>query len=137
MVYADAERVERIAMLTQLATMQKDADKIPDAVLSFRQIADLNPKEASAVEATVIQTLVEAKDYKGARATADAALKKFNGDKSIPAGARDAARHAGRIRQSYRRTEGAAGFRQGLFYSARHLRSAGEGQTLQRRADDA
>jgi tetratricopeptide (TPR) repeat protein len=63
--------------------MQKDAEKIPDAVVSFRQIADLDPLKASAVEATVIQTLVEAKDFKGARATADAALKKFNGDKSI------------------------------------------------------
>ena len=82
-VYTDAERVERIGMLSSLASMQKNADKVPDAVVSFRQIADLNPQRASMVEREVIETLAEAKDFKGARAAADAALKKFTGDKDI------------------------------------------------------
>jgi tetratricopeptide (TPR) repeat protein len=82
-VYTDAERVERVGMLSSLASMQKNADKVPDAVVSFRQIADLNPQRASLVEREVIETLAEAKDFKGARAAADAALKKFTGDKDI------------------------------------------------------
>jgi tetratricopeptide (TPR) repeat protein len=82
-VYSDAERMERIGMLRSLASMQKNSDKVPDAVVSFRQIADLNPQAAPIVEREVIETLAEAKDYKGARAAADAALKKFTGDKDI------------------------------------------------------
>ncbi len=82
-VYTDAERAERIGMLSSLASMQKNADRVADAVLSYHQIADLNPQRASLVEREVIETLAEAKDYKGARAASDAALKKFNGDKDI------------------------------------------------------
>jgi tetratricopeptide (TPR) repeat protein len=82
-VYADAERMERIGMLRSLANMEKNADKTPEAVLSYRQIADLKPDAAPAVEVEVIETLAEARDYKGARAASDAALKKFSGDKMI------------------------------------------------------
>jgi tetratricopeptide (TPR) repeat protein len=82
-VYSDAERVERIGMLRSLASMQKNSDKVPEAVVSFRQIVDLKPEVAPIVEREVIETLAEAKDYKGARAAADAALKKFSGDKDI------------------------------------------------------
>ncbi len=82
-VYSDSERAERIGMLTSLASMQRNADKPTDAIASFRQIADLNPQAAPGVEMKVIETLTEAKDFKGARATADAAVKKFTGDKEI------------------------------------------------------
>jgi tetratricopeptide (TPR) repeat protein len=82
-VYTDAERIERINMLRSLASMQKNADKVPEAVVSFRQIADLKPEAAPIVERDVIEILAEAKDFKGARAAADAALKKFTGDKNI------------------------------------------------------
>lgn len=82
-VYSDSERVERIGILRSLANMQRNGDKVADAVASFRQIADLNPQAAPAVEVEVIETMSEAKDFKGARAAADAALKKFSGDKVI------------------------------------------------------
>ncbi len=82
-VYNDQERMERIGMLRSLASMQKNGDKIPEAVVSFRQIADLKPDAAPVVEVEVIETLASAKDFKGARAAADAAVKKFTGDKVI------------------------------------------------------
>jgi len=82
-VYTDTERVERIGILSSLANMQKNADKAADAVVSYRQIADLDPQKAPAWETEVIETLAEAKDFKAARAAADAALKKFTGDKGI------------------------------------------------------
>ncbi len=82
-VYADAERVERINMLRSLASMQRNADKTAEATATFRQIADLNPQAAPVVEVEIIEMLAEAKDFKGARAASDAALKKFAGDKVI------------------------------------------------------
>lgn len=82
-VYSDSERMERIGMLRSLASMQRNGDKIADAVLSFRQIGDLNPQAAAVVEVEVIELLAESRDFKGARTTADAALKKFSGDKAI------------------------------------------------------
>jgi tetratricopeptide (TPR) repeat protein len=82
-IYSDAERLERIGMLRSLGNMQKSSDKVQEAVASFRQIADLNPQAASAVEVEVIETLVDGKDFKGARAAADAALKKFPADRVI------------------------------------------------------
>ena len=82
-VYSDAQRLERIGMLRSLASMQKNGDKVQDAVVSYRQIADLDPSTAPVWEAEVIETLAQAKDFKGARAAADAALKKFTGDKGI------------------------------------------------------
>ncbi len=82
-VYSDAERMERISMLRSMAGMQRNADKAGDAVASFRQIADLNPQAASVVEVEVIETLADARDFKGARLAADAALKRFAGDKTV------------------------------------------------------
>jgi len=82
-VYNDAERMERINMLRSLASMQRNAEKIPEAIVTFRQIADLNPQAAPVVEVEVIEMLAEAKDFKGARAASDAALKKFSGDKVV------------------------------------------------------
>jgi tetratricopeptide (TPR) repeat protein len=54
-----------------------------EAVGSFRQIGDLNPQAAPVVEVEVIETLLAAKDFKSARTAADAALKKFTGDKVV------------------------------------------------------
>ncbi len=84
-VYTDAQRMERIGMLRSLASMQKNGEKIQEAVASYRTIADLDPQTASIWERQVIELLAEAKDFKGARAAADAALKKYTGDKDIQA----------------------------------------------------
>ncbi|HVW07583.1 MAG TPA: tetratricopeptide repeat protein [Bryobacteraceae bacterium] len=84
-VYSDAQRAERISMLTSLAAMQRDSGRTADAVSSYRQIADLDPQTATVWEGKIIETLAEAKDFKGARAAADAALKKYSGDKDIQA----------------------------------------------------
>lgn len=84
-IYSDKERNDRISMLGSLASMQKNADRTADAVASYRQIADLDPQTAPVWEGKVIETLAEAKDFKGARAAAEAALKKYSGDKDIQA----------------------------------------------------
>jgi tetratricopeptide (TPR) repeat protein len=84
-IYSDIERAQRISMLGSLANMQRNSDRAADAVASYRQIADLDPQTASIWEGRIIETLTEAKDFKGARAAADAALKKYSGDQNIQA----------------------------------------------------
>lgn len=84
-VYSDTERAQRISMLGSLANMQRNGDRTSDAVTSYQQIADLDPATAAIWEGKIIETLTDAKDFKGARAAADAALKKYSGDKDIQA----------------------------------------------------
>jgi tetratricopeptide (TPR) repeat protein len=84
-IYTDTERAQRISMLGSLAHMQRNADRTADAVASYQQIADLDPPTAAIWEGRIIETLTDAKDFKGARAAADAALKKYSGDKDIQA----------------------------------------------------
>jgi tetratricopeptide (TPR) repeat protein len=82
-VYTDTQRGERINMLRALAIMQKNGDKTADAVATYHQIADLDPQTAQIWEKEVIETLAAAKDFKAARAAADAAVRKFSGDRNI------------------------------------------------------
>src|SRR3569833_1727001 len=84
-IYSDTERAQRISMLGSMANMQRNADRTADAVTSYQQIADLDPATAAIWEGKIIETLMDAKDFKGSRAAADAALKKYSGDKDIQA----------------------------------------------------
>jgi tetratricopeptide (TPR) repeat protein len=81
--YSDQERGERMRLLDRLGQMQQESGKTQEAVSTFRQIADLDPTLASRVEVQVIEALKSAKDFKTARQTSDAALKKFPGDRGI------------------------------------------------------
>ena len=81
--YTDPERGLRIQVIELLARMQRSANRIPDAVASFRQIAELNPPAAARVEVEIIETLMGARDFKGARQTADAAVKRFPGERLV------------------------------------------------------
>jgi tetratricopeptide (TPR) repeat protein len=81
--YSDADRGQRIQMLEMLAHFQRNAGKTQDAITAFRQIAELNPAAASKVELQVVDTLVNGRDYKAAKQTADAAVKRFPGDRLL------------------------------------------------------
>jgi tetratricopeptide (TPR) repeat protein len=81
--YSEPERAQRIDLLERLGTMQAKAERTQDAIATFRQVAELNPAAASKVEAQVVETLTAAKDFKSARQVADAALKKFPGDRLV------------------------------------------------------
>jgi tetratricopeptide (TPR) repeat protein len=80
--YSDQDRAARIEYLTMLAQRQKEAGKSQEAVAALRQISELNPQAASKVEVEVVETLVQAKDLKGARQASDAAMKKYPGDRT-------------------------------------------------------
>ncbi len=81
--YSNEERAQRIEILTNLAQRQKDAGRTQDAVATLRLISDLEPAAASKVEIRVIALLLQAKDLKGARQAADAALRKFPSDRTV------------------------------------------------------
>ena len=81
--YTDPERGQRIQLLEMLGHLQREEGKTPDAVATYRQIAELNPGAASKVELQVIDTYVNGRDFKAARSAADAALKKFPNDRML------------------------------------------------------
>ncbi len=81
--YNDAERGLRIQIVELMARMLRGANRIPEAVTTFRMISELNPPAAPRVEVEIIETLMGARDFKGARAAADAALRKFPDERLI------------------------------------------------------
>jgi len=81
--YTDPERGQRIQLLEMQAHLQRNAGKTQEAIASFRQIAEMNPAAASKVELQVVDTLMNGRDYKAAKVAADAALKKFPGDRLL------------------------------------------------------
>jgi tetratricopeptide (TPR) repeat protein len=81
--YADQEKLQRLRMLSVLGKMQGDIGKTQEAVAAFKQIGELDPTLASNVEYQVIEAYRSAKDYKLARQEADAALKKYPGDRAL------------------------------------------------------
>jgi tetratricopeptide (TPR) repeat protein len=81
--YTDPEKAQRIQTLEMLGQLQRKAEKTQEAIAAFRQIAELNPSAASRVEVQVVATLAEGKDMKAAKTAADAALKKFPGDRLV------------------------------------------------------
>jgi tetratricopeptide (TPR) repeat protein len=81
--YTDQERDARLGLLDSLARMQKSLNRTKDAIATFRQIPDLNSALASRVAVEVIDVYANAKDFKAARQEADAALKKFPGDRPV------------------------------------------------------
>jgi tetratricopeptide (TPR) repeat protein len=81
--YSNDEKAQRIQILEMTAELQRKAERMQDAVATFRQIAELNPQVASKVEFEVIVTLAAGRDYKTARQTADAAVKKYPNDRPL------------------------------------------------------
>ncbi len=80
--YNDQEKAERIETLSTLSQRQKEAGRTQDAIATLRQISDLQPAAAPKVEVRVVELLMEAKDFKGARAAADTMLRKYPSDRS-------------------------------------------------------
>ncbi len=81
--YSNDERAQRIQIVEMTAELQKKAERTQEAAATFRQISELNPQVASKVEVEVIATLAAGRDYKAAREAADAAVKKYPGDKVV------------------------------------------------------
>jgi tetratricopeptide (TPR) repeat protein len=81
--YNDAEKEQRIRILSTLADWQRLAGKTQDSIASLHQISDMDPRTGPTVEAKIVDAYIAARDFKTARQAADSALKKFPGDRVV------------------------------------------------------
>lgn len=81
--YTDEERGNRLEMLDRLASYQLKTGKPQDAIASYHQIADMDSSLGPRVAVQTVEALKAAKEFKAARQEADAALKKFPGERPV------------------------------------------------------
>jgi len=81
--YSDAEKAQRIQILSTLADWQRISGKTQDSIASLHQIAEMDPRTGPTVEAKIVDAYMAAKDFKAARQAADSALKKYPGDRVV------------------------------------------------------
>ena len=81
--YSDAEKGQRIQILSTLADWQRVTGKTQDSIASLRQVAEMDPRTGPTVEAKIVDAYIAAKDFKTARQAADSALKKYPGDRVV------------------------------------------------------
>jgi tetratricopeptide (TPR) repeat protein len=81
--YNQEERRDRLEMLDRLGNYQLAAGKPQDAVASYHEIGEIDPSLGSKVAVTTVEALQRAKEFKAARSEADAALKKYPGDRQV------------------------------------------------------
>ena len=78
--YAPNERRRRTALLERLGALQRELDSSEDAVKTFREIADLNPRFKPRVLVEVIETWRHARDFAQAEKEARKAVDEFDED---------------------------------------------------------
>jgi tetratricopeptide (TPR) repeat protein len=81
--YNQEERTNRMEMLSRFAGFELAAGKTAPAIAAYKEISTLDPTLGSRVAIQTIQALKEAKEFKAARAEADAALKKYPGERQV------------------------------------------------------
>ncbi|HYI92596.1 MAG TPA: tetratricopeptide repeat protein [Bryobacteraceae bacterium] len=81
--YSSGEKSNRALLLERLGLMYRGAEQFPEAIATFRQIADLDDGLASRSAAQVIDTHRISKDFDKALQEADAAVKKFPEDRML------------------------------------------------------
>jgi tetratricopeptide (TPR) repeat protein len=81
--YNPQDAQNRAMLLFELGALQRDAGQYPQALDSFRQIANLNGQGGPRVEVEIIETYRESKDLDTAQKEADAALKKSPNERMV------------------------------------------------------
>jgi tetratricopeptide (TPR) repeat protein len=81
--YTAEERGVRMEMLTRFASFQIGAGKTQNAIAAYKEIGNLDPTLGSKVAIQTVEALKNAKEFKAARTEADAALKKYPGDRQV------------------------------------------------------
>ncbi|HTS74846.1 MAG TPA: tetratricopeptide repeat protein [Bryobacteraceae bacterium] len=84
--YNQRERALRSDLLQELANMYANIDQIDPAVEALHQAADVNPDEAPKIEAQIMDTYRQGKQFQKAEQEADSALKQFPDDSAVHAG---------------------------------------------------
>jgi tetratricopeptide (TPR) repeat protein len=81
--YSASEKSSRAFLLQSLAELQRTIEQYNASVDVFHQLAELDPDSGARVEAEIIETYREAKEYPKAEAEGDAAAKKYPNDRYI------------------------------------------------------
>ena len=74
--YLPQEKTARISLLERLGVMQRNYEQFPDAVKNFEEIMTLDPNSNGLMQAQIVETYRQAKDYPKAETTVDEYLKK-------------------------------------------------------------
>ncbi len=81
--YLPQEKTARISLLERLGVMQRNYEQFPEAIKSFEEIMTLDANSASLMQAQIVETYRQAKDYSKAEAMVDEYLKKSPGDRRL------------------------------------------------------
>ena len=81
--YTAPERGNRVVLLERLGSMYRANEQYPQAIETFRQIADVDPDMAPRGAVQVIETYRTAKDLAKADAEAKAAIEKYPNDRLL------------------------------------------------------
>jgi tetratricopeptide (TPR) repeat protein len=81
--YSESQKGVRLNLLERLGELDRGANQNQAAIDTFRQMADLDPDSGPRAAVQIMDTYRAAKDYKNARAEAEAALKKYPDDHSL------------------------------------------------------
>jgi tetratricopeptide (TPR) repeat protein len=81
--YTENEKTYRANFLERLGEFYRASNQYQPAVDAFRQAGDLDADSAPRIAAEIIDTYRQAKDYKNAKAEADAALKKYPDERAL------------------------------------------------------
>lgn len=81
--YSESQSRDRAGMFEQLGVFYRTAGQYPQAVEAFRQMSGLDKSTAPRAAGQIIDTYRAAKDFDSAMREADAALKKFPGERVV------------------------------------------------------
>jgi tetratricopeptide (TPR) repeat protein len=81
--YSASEKSGRSFLLQSLAELQRTVEQYNAAIDVFRQLAELDPDSGARIEAEIIETYREAKEYPKAESEGEAAAKKYPADRFI------------------------------------------------------
>jgi tetratricopeptide (TPR) repeat protein len=81
--YSASEKSSRGYLLQNLAELERTIEQYNAAIEVFHQLTELDPDSGARIEAEIIETYREAKEYPKAEAESDAAAKKYPNDRYV------------------------------------------------------
>jgi tetratricopeptide (TPR) repeat protein len=81
--YSASEKSSRGFLLQSLAELQRNIEQYGAAIDAFHQLAELDPDAGARVQAEIIETYREAKEYPKAEAESETAIKKYPNDRFV------------------------------------------------------
>ena len=81
--YSAGEQTNRVLLLDRLGDLYRMNEQFPEAVGTYREIAQLDANAGARVSASIVETYREAGDFRKAELEADAACKKYPDDRAV------------------------------------------------------